>query len=134
MCVLEKAQTIGGGLHGYPSKGFEFDTGIHFIGDQIPGWMDYEALREFCEEPVEMAELKGGETGNAYDVIQIGDKMFEIPAGEDNYKRALYSYFPDEHQAINDFFVCMKEAKDAFQNTFPMKIVPSYIFLIYLYF
>lgn len=133
VCILEKAQDAGGGLHSYSYRDYDFDTGIHYIGDQLPGFMDYELMKEFCEEPVEMAELKGGETRNAYDVIQIGDKVFEVPAGEDNFKRSLYNYFPEEHQAIDDFFNCIKEAKQSIQSSLIMKDIPQYIIYLFIY-
>lgn len=50
--ILEKSQSVGGCLHSYTYQKYEFDSGLHFIGNMFPGKKDYSFLQAIMDEKV----------------------------------------------------------------------------------
>lgn len=50
--ILEKHQKVGGCLHTYTHKGYEFDSGLHFLGDMFKGRLEHDLLNEILDQPV----------------------------------------------------------------------------------
>lgn len=50
--ILEKHQKVGGCLHTYTHKGYEFDTGLHFLGNMYETRLEHDLMAEIIEQPV----------------------------------------------------------------------------------
>lgn len=50
--ILEKHQKVGGCLHTYTHKGYEFDTGLHFLGNMFETRLEHDLMAEIIEQPV----------------------------------------------------------------------------------
>ncbi len=96
--VLEQHYTAGGFTHAYERNGYEWDVGVHYIGDmgrksQGRGLFDY----------ISGGKLKWAEMDPVYDRIILGDEKFDFVAGKENFKNSLKKQFPDDVDAIDKY-------------------------------
>jgi all-trans-retinol 13,14-reductase len=96
--VLEQHYTAGGFTHAYERNGYEWDVGVHYIGDmgrksQGRGLFDY----------ISGGKLKWAEMDPVYDRIILGDEKFDLVAGKENFKNSLKKQFPDDVDAIDKY-------------------------------
>ncbi|MFT7419490.1 MAG: all-trans-retinol 13,14-reductase, partial [Arcticibacterium sp.] len=68
--ILEKHYVAGGFTHVFKRKGFEWDVGIHYIGEVQKPSSVIKKLFDYITE----GELKWADMGDVYDKIIIGDK------------------------------------------------------------
>uniref|UniRef100_A0A671YKZ0 Si:ch1073-13h15.3 n=1 Tax=Sparus aurata TaxID=8175 RepID=A0A671YKZ0_SPAAU len=105
--VLEQHDQAGGCCHTYIEKGFEFDVGLHYIGQVHENSLLRIAFDQISEGQLEFQELK-----QHFDTIQIGvgdDKRdYTIFSGKTEMKAHLLKQFPDDTEAIETFFKIMK--------------------------
>jgi all-trans-retinol 13,14-reductase len=98
--VLEKHGTIGGFTQTFTRKGYEWDAGVHYVGEVNK---KYSILRDIFDY-VSDSKLKWAEMDDVYDEIIIGGKKYPYRKGKDNLKADLISWFPQEEKAINQYF------------------------------
>ena len=89
--LLERHYTAGGFTHVFKRKGFEWDVGIHYIGEvQRPN----SVLRKLFDY-VSDKKLHWDDMGDVYDSIILGEKHYDFVKGVDNFKSQMIKYFPD---------------------------------------
>ena len=97
--ILEQHYTAGGFTHVFKRKGFEWDVGIHYIGDmQRP-----KSMMKKLFDYVTNGELLWADMGEVYDRIQIGKKSYDYVRGVQNYKDKMIGYFPEEKETIEKY-------------------------------
>lgn len=102
--VLERHYTPGGFTHSFKrKKGFIWDVGVHYVGNvekgnQLRLFFDLITTKKLDWEPI----------GDVYDVIHIGKNTYRFKAGEEEFKKQLLLYFPNEAIAINTYFKLIK--------------------------
>ncbi|WP_166909025.1 NAD(P)/FAD-dependent oxidoreductase [Mycobacterium sp. DL440] len=96
--VLEAYDVIGGCTHVFRRVGkWEFDVGVHYIGDCGPDGQVPTVLRGVgLDKLIDFTELDR----DGFDTIVFPDLQLKIPVGWDNYRRNLIDAFPDEEKAI----------------------------------
>ena len=121
--VLERHYTAGGFTHVFKRKGYEWDVGIHYIGEvQRPNSV-IKRLFDYISND----ELKWADMGDVYDKIVIGDKSFDLVKGVENYKNKLKSYFPNDIEAIDKYVdIIFKSSKTA-QKFYTDKALPPLV-------
>jgi all-trans-retinol 13,14-reductase len=97
--VLEKHYTPGGFTHVFKRKGYEWDVGIHYIGEMQRETSLLKKLFDYITD----GELKWADMGEVYDRIVIGDQHFDFVKGVQNFKKQMTAYFPEEEQAVNSY-------------------------------
>lgn len=135
--VLEQHYIAGGSTHAFKKHGFEFDTGLHYMGNISKR---KKILDLITENPIEWDQMGTSENGYVYDEIEIGhsdltdpkststknpdSKTYWLPAGHDAFVDALVKHFPDERETIERYLLLVKQAasKDLFFN---LKILQS---------
>ena len=121
--VLEKHYTAGGFSHVFKRKGYEWDVGIHYIGDvQRP-----KSVVKNVFDYISDAQLKWADMGEVYDKIIIGEKSYDFVKGTQNFKNKLYEYFPNEKEAIDKYVNLVFEATKASQSFYMEKAVPKLV-------
>ena len=97
--LLGRHYTAGGFTHVFKRKGFEWDVGIHYIGEvQRPN----SILRKLFDY-VSDNKLKWDDMGDVYDSIIIGKERFDFIKGVENFKSKMGEYFPNEIKAIEKY-------------------------------
>lgn len=108
VCVLEQHYTAGGYTHSFERHGYEWDPGVHYIGD-VGAETTTKKMFDFLTD----GNLQWAPMAEEYDRFYIGDKVFNAVAGKQAFRDNLVSRFPDEEAAIDKYLVLMAEAGDA---------------------
>ncbi|XP_039596848.1 all-trans-retinol 13,14-reductase-like [Polypterus senegalus] len=100
--VLEQHSRAGGCTHTFSDKGFEFDVGIHYIGEL----QEHRSLRVLADQLTD-GQLQWAPLDNPYDVLVLGSpdsrREYPIYSGERRFTDELKKRFPDESAAIDRF-------------------------------
>jgi len=121
--VLERHYTAGGFTHIFKRKGYEWDVGIHYIGEVQRENSVLKKLFDYVTE----SQLKWADMGNVYDRIIIGDQRFDLVKGVKNFKKQMISYFPEEEQAINTYVDLVFKAVKTSKNYYISKAISPFL-------
>ncbi|RSN31776.1 NAD(P)/FAD-dependent oxidoreductase [Amycolatopsis sp. WAC 01416] len=96
--VLESYDVIGGNTHVFRRAGkWEFDVGVHYLGDCLPGGKLPMLLNGLGQAGrVEFLPMDS----DGFDTITFPDLTVRVPRGWDGYRRNLIDAFPDEARKI----------------------------------
>jgi phytoene dehydrogenase-like protein len=111
VCVLEQHYTAGGYTHSYERNGYEWDVGVHYIGDvgtQTRSRMMFDYLSD--------GKLEWAPMDDEYDRFYIGDKVFNAKAGKQEFRNNLIRQFPDETPAIDAYLTLLRSAGSAMSS------------------
>ncbi len=126
--VLEQHDQAGGCCHTFIDKGFEFDVGIHYVGEMAEGSFSRLFLDQISNCGVEWVKME-----DVYDSVVIGlgedpskSKTFPIPSGRGKLREMLLENFPSEEKAIDKFFDLMKRLKRSGKYLTMLKFLPPW--------
>ena len=128
--ILEKHYVAGGFTHVFKRKGYEWDVGIHYIGEvqnlnsPIRKMFDY----------ITNSKLLWEDMGEVYDKIIIGDKKYDFVKGVENFKNKLISYFPDESEAISKYIKIVFDCNKTMKKFYIEKALPTFVSSFFGYF
>jgi len=117
--VLEQHYIAGGCTHTFEDKGYEFDTGVHYIGNIEKRKKVFDLL---TEKPIEWDQMGKLENGYCYDEINIEGKMYYLRSGEYLFLKEIENTFPDELKNVKRYIQDVKKiaSKDMF---FLLKVI-----------
>jgi all-trans-retinol 13,14-reductase len=99
VAVFEQHYTAGGYTHAYQRRGWEWDVGIHYIG-QLSGREPVRVLSDYLtDDGLEWASL-----GDPFDVYRLNGEVYTGRVGYAAYRAGLIERFPAEQGAIEEFF------------------------------
>lgn len=123
--VCEKHTTPGGFTHVFTRNDYEWDVGLHYVGD-----MDRKgSLLRVVFEHITDKNLKWADMGEVYDRVVINGKIFNYTKGLQAWKAQLKAYFPTENDAraidkyVELLFAVNKSSKDFYVK----KVMPDFI-------
>ncbi|KAG1968459.1 all-trans-retinol 13,14-reductase [Pimephales promelas] len=100
--VLEQHDRAGGCCHTFTEQGFEFDVGIHYIGEL----QDHRQLRCVIDQ-LTNGQLQWEPLDNPYDKVVLGPpenrRIYPIYSGRKRYIDELKKCFPGEEEAIEEY-------------------------------
>lgn len=96
--VLEQHYTAGGFTHSYARNGYEWDVGVHYIGDMGAPTMGRKLFDYITD-----GELKWSPMADCYDRVFVGEHQFDLVAGKKNFVEGLKNSFPNDHEAIDKY-------------------------------
>ncbi len=103
--VLERHYVPGGYSHTFKRKQFEWDVGVHYVGQvNQPDSMMARVFNYVTEGQLEWADM-----GEIYDKAIIGDNHYTWYKGRERTKAYLLKQFPEEQQAIERYFELLKQ-------------------------
>ena len=106
--ILERHFKIGGFTHTFKREGkFEWDIGLHYIGEMYKGSMS-RSIFDF----VTQGKVKWNPMPDVYDKFVYPDFTFDAIKGKKNFKKELIDKFPDESNAIEQYFVDLKKVSN----------------------
>jgi all-trans-retinol 13,14-reductase len=103
--VLERHYTPGGYTHVFHRPGYEWDVGVHYIGDVAPGSTTRRVFDDISDGRIEWADM-----GEVYDRVIIGGEVYDLPKGRRNLRDMLVSRFPAEEAGIDRYFEAVRTA------------------------
>ena len=107
VCVLEQHYTAGGFTHSYDRNGYEWDVGVHYIGDMGHEKTLGRRLFDFVTD----GKLEWAPMDDHFDRVFLGEEQYDLVAGKQAYRDALVAAFPEEAQAIDTYLDYMRSVK-----------------------
>jgi all-trans-retinol 13,14-reductase len=108
VCVLEQHYTAGGFTHSYERAGYEWDVGVHYIGEVGAPTRTRKLFDYLSGGKLEWAPM-----ADEYDRFYIGDKVFCAIAGRQGFRDNLIRQFPHEQQAIDRYLALLDRSGEA---------------------
>lgn len=127
VCVLEQHYTAGGFTHSYERNGYEWDVGVHYIGDV--GKPSSPMRRVF--DVVSDGRLQWAPMDPVYDRILIGGRRYDFVAGRDNFAASLKAQFPDEAEAIDRYVALVRRVAHSASSFFGDRAMPATLAAVY---
>ena len=104
VCVLEQHYTAGGYTHSYERNGYEWDVGVHYIGDVGTGTRTRKMFDFLTGGKLEWAPM-----ADEYDRFYIGNKVYNAIAGKQAFRDNLVRQFPEEAAAIDAYMALLRK-------------------------
>ena len=118
--VLERHYTAGGFTHVFHRPGYEWDVGVHYIGDvQRPDSFLRRAFDHLSDGALAWEDL-----GEVYDQIIVGDDVYDFVRGREGFREAMKTYFPSEGDAIDRYIDHVRAAVRTSRSFFLEKALP----------
>ena len=96
--VLEHHYVTGGNSHVFRRKRmFEFDVGVHYLGDCGPDGGIPRILHGVGVDGIEFLEMDP----DGFDTLMFPGITFKVPKGWDKYRERLVATFPDDETGIH---------------------------------
>ena len=127
VCVLEQHYTAGGFTHSYEREGYEWDVGVHYIGEVHK---PHAPLRRIFDV-ISDGKLQWAPMDAVYDRIIIGDRHYDYVAGRENLIAELKRHFPQESEAIDAYFALVKRVSGSMQAYFMGQGMPPRLARLY---
>ncbi|MDP4548053.1 NAD(P)/FAD-dependent oxidoreductase [Marinobacter sp. MDS2] len=121
--VLEQHYTAGGYTHSYARNGYEWDVGVHYIGDMGVSTTLARRLFDYITD----SKLKWAPMDENYDRFFLGDKVVNLRAGKEGLRHSLLSAFPEEGEAIDRYVALLDQVTSGMQWYTLSKLSPSLV-------
>ena len=126
MLVLEQHDQAGGCCHTFIDKDYEFDTGIHYIGEMAEGTSTRVLADQLTEGRLDWTKLE-----DTFDTVVLGSgdhkREFPVPSGKGAGEKSLCERFPGEEKGIRKYFELVREvAQSAGVLLGVMKLAPRW--------
>jgi all-trans-retinol 13,14-reductase len=99
VCVLEQHYTAGGFTHSYEREGFEWDVGVHYVGETHKPWSQLRRLFDVISD----GQLQWAPMDPVYDRVILGERRYDLVAPKEKFTEQLKEYFPAEADAIDRY-------------------------------
>ena len=121
--VLEQHYTAGGFTHTFRRPGYEWDVGVHYIGDVNHPKASSRRMFDFLTD----GQLDWADMGNVYDRIILGDNAYDFVKGLEPFRAQMHEYFPSEKDAIDQYLEKVIETAKKAQTFFAEKAMPPIV-------
>lgn len=121
--ILERHFKIGGFTHTFKREGkFEWDVGLHYVGEMHQGSLSRSAFDFVTREKVKWQAMP-----EVYDRFVYPDFTVDAVKGKHNFKNVLLKQFPDESDAIERYFVDLKKVSKWTRKYFIFKTLRKHL-------
>lgn len=119
--VLEKHFKIGGWTHTFRRNKYEWDVGIHYIGQVHNKYSPVRKLFDLISD----GKLRWSKMDENYDRIIFPDKVYDFIAPKEQFIENMIDYFPKEENSIIKYIKLLDEASLASRSYFANKAMPG---------
>ncbi|MFO7530086.1 MAG: NAD(P)/FAD-dependent oxidoreductase [Marinobacter sp.] len=119
--VLEQHYTAGGYTHSYARNGYEWDVGVHYIGDMGSPHTLGRRLFDYITD----GKLQWAPMDEVYDRFYLGEKVVNLRAGKEGLRQSLLEAFPYEQEAIDGYIRLLGKVSDGMQWYTLSKLTPG---------
>ncbi len=118
--VLERHYTAGGFTHAFHRPGYEWDVGVHYIGQVQNPTSPVRAAFDHLTE----GRLDWNPMPDVYDEIRIADRVYQLRSGARHFRDGLLERFPSEARAIDRYLTAVRASVKASSLFFAEKAIP----------
>lgn len=126
VCVLEQHYTAGGYTHAYDREGYEWDVGVHYVGEVHKPSTLRRVFDVISEGRLQWAAME-----DEYDKVILGKDEYSFIAGRDNFAQMLKERFPGEEQVIDDYVQLIRDISKYTPKFFAGQGMPRWMAKIY---
>ncbi|MBS1153318.1 MAG: All-trans-retinol 13,14-reductase [Myxococcaceae bacterium] len=120
--VLERHYRIGGYTQTFTRPGYEWDIGVHYIGQMAAGGDVRRLFERLTDGSVLWSALP-----KVYDRVVLGDLHYDFVAGQECFINRLTHYFPGEGQTLRRYFALIAEANEGARNYYVERMLPKWL-------
>ncbi|MGB8225020.1 MAG: NAD(P)/FAD-dependent oxidoreductase, partial [Polyangiales bacterium] len=121
--VLERHYTAGGFTHTFRRPGYEWDVGVHYIGDVSDPRGSARRIFDFITD----GDLEWADMGDVYDRIILGESSYDFVKGLESFRAQMHTYFPRDKDAINEYLEKIVATAKKAQLFFAEKAMPPFM-------
>src|SRR5512133_3186242 len=111
VAVFEQHYTAGGNTHSYERAGYDWDVGVHYLGDlgtrtttrRLFDWLSQDRLDWAPMDP-------------HYDRFFIGSNVYDAVAGREAFRDNLAAHFPGQAAAIDRYLDLLRDVSRAMRT------------------
>jgi all-trans-retinol 13,14-reductase len=119
--LLEKHYVPGGFTHVFKRKEYEWDVGIHYVGDVHKEFTFMRIMFDYITDH----KLDWKEMDEVYDRVVLGENVYDFKAGKENFIEMLYERFPGHEAEIDKYIETVYKAASKNKRFFQEKAYPS---------
>ena len=119
--ILERHYTAGGFTHVFRRPGYEWDVGVHYIGEVNDPRSSLRAVFDHLTD----GRLAWQAMPDVYDRIILGGREYEFLTGAGRFRDRLKEYFPAEGRAIDGYLRAVRGCARWSGLYFAAKAVPG---------
>lgn len=120
--ILDRHFKVGGLTHTFRRHKYEWDTGVHYVGNMKPGRSSRRFMDLVTGGAVEWRRMT-----DPYDHFIYPDRELAVPSGSKRYQAELAKQYPGSRREIRRYFRAMSLAANWGERTFAAKILPPQI-------
>ena len=121
--VLERHYTAGGFTHTFRRPGYEWDVGLHYIGDVSDPRGSARRIFDFITD----GQLEWADMGDVYDRIILGERSYDFVKGKERFRARMHEYFPSEKDAIDRYLEKVTATAKKAQMFYAEKAMPPFV-------
>ncbi|MGB5698044.1 MAG: NAD(P)/FAD-dependent oxidoreductase [Polyangiales bacterium] len=121
--VLEQHYTAGGFTHTFRRPGYEWDVGVHYIGDVSDPRGSARRIFDFVTD----GQLEWADMGDVYDRIILGERSYDFVKGKERFRARMHEYFPNEKDAIDRYLEKVIATAKKAQMFYAEKAMPPFV-------
>ncbi len=118
--VLERHYEAGGFTHTFRRPGYDWDIGLHYIGQMQ---QDSQVRRAF--DHITAGQVQWQPMPDVYDRLVIQGQIFNLTAGLERFREDLKQIFPSEASAIDKYIAAVQASNRASNLYYAEKAVPA---------
>lgn len=119
--VLERHYTAGGFTHSFRRKGFEWDVGVHYIGDVHK---PHSPMRRVFDT-ITNGQLQWAKMEEVYDSMVIKDQRYDYHSGVAQFREGLLRHFPGAGKDIDAYLKHVRRASQSVPGHFGPRMLPA---------
>lgn len=120
--ILERHFKLGGFTHSFRRGKFEWDVGVHYVGEMYPKALSRKVMDLVTGKAVDWQP--GGPIIERY---HFPEGNFEVPSDPKLFQKSLCEKFPDEAAEINRYFKDLKSCQLWFARWCMSKYLPKWL-------
>jgi all-trans-retinol 13,14-reductase len=121
--ILEKHSVPGGFTHSFSRKGFEWDVGVHYVGQVHKPNSILRKIFDYVSD----GQLKWAPMDMLYDRAIIAGDVYDFEAGVENQIAMLLKSFPDEEKAVRAYYQLVQSVGASSAWFFGERTMPSWL-------
>ncbi len=121
--VLERHYAIGGFTHTFRRKQWEWDVGLHYVGEfHRDGTLPAVLMHDICE-----GRLKWAPMPDVYDRVVFPDGHHDFHSGRERFVEGLLESFPRARSALQTYIELSDRAYASAMRCFQEKALPAFL-------
>jgi len=119
--VLERHYEVGGFTHTFRRPGYEWDVGLHYIGQME----DQRGPVRSAFEYITAGHVRWQAMPEVYDRFIFEGRGFDMVAGLERFRESLKQSFPRENKAVDRYITAVQKCNRASGLYYAEKAVPA---------